>query len=235
MGKTKNKRRAKSGSIEIDDHIPYSSNFPRLVKNSRANTFVSVEELHEGAPVYVSHNFFDDSESLQFIQRGEQIGFEYVCHPSSKYIAQRECGRISKGDDVLAREIFERAEPLLEFIRGKWGDLMPGKRSIGCNPNIRLYKYEKGMSFGRHIDSSDDVPAMKGRTQVTVLIYLSTCVGGSTRFYPPQGKRKTGFAFEPLAGTILLHTHGDRCLEHEADPVVSGVKYVLRTDIVYER
>jgi hypothetical protein len=32
---------------------------------------------------------------------------------------------------------------------------------------------------------------------------------------------------------MLLHVHGDHCLEHEADPVVDGTKYVLRTDIVF--
>ena len=210
MGKNNKKKRTKPDIIGNDHKREQLTNFPRLVANSRTNRFLSVEELHQGDPIYVSRNFFDDSESLQFVQSAEQIGFEYVCHPSSKYVAHRECGRISRGDGELARAIFERAKPLLEYISDKWGDLMPGKRSIGCNPNIRLYKYEKGMSFGRHIDSSDDIAEMKGRTQVTALIYLSTCVGGSTRFYPPHGKRKTGFAFEPFAGTILLHVHGDR-------------------------
>ena len=42
-----------------------------------------------------------------------------------------------------------------------------------------------------------------------------------------------GIAFVPEAGAILMHMHGDRCLEHEAEPVLRGVKYILRTDIVY--
>lgn len=32
---------------------------------------------------------------------------------------------------------------------------------------------------------------------------------------------------------MLLHVHGDRCLQHEAEPVLAGTKYVLRTDLVF--
>eukprot|EP00521_Asterionellopsis_glacialis_P018425 CAMPEP_0195293944 /NCGR_PEP_ID=MMETSP0707-20130614/13808_1 /TAXON_ID=33640 /ORGANISM="Asterionellopsis glacialis, Strain CCMP134" /LENGTH=138 /DNA_ID=CAMNT_0040354779 /DNA_START=267 /DNA_END=683 /DNA_ORIENTATION=+ len=105
-------------------------------------------------------------------------------------------------------------------------------RPVGCNENLRLYRYEKGMSFGRHFDGSHPVERLKGDTEITVLIYLSSCGGGATRFYPPKSSKKS-FAFDPQPGAILFHVHGDRCLEHEADPVLNGLKYVLRTDIVY--
>ena len=62
---------------------------------------------------------------------------------------------------------------------------------------------------------------------MTVLIYLSECEGGATRF-------EGDVAFAPRSGALLVHVHGeDRCLEHEADPVDGGTKYVLRTDLVY--
>ncbi len=34
---------------------------------------------------------------------------------------------------------------------------------------------------------------------------------------------------------MLLHLHGDECLEHEAAAVTAGVKYILRSDVVYGR
>lgn len=38
----------------------------------------------------------------------------------------------------------------------------------------------------------------------------------------------------PAVGLALLHLHGeDRCLEHEANVVLQGVKYVLRSDVVF--
>ena len=37
----------------------------------------------------------------------------------------------------------------------------------------------------------------------------------------------------PQPGLALLHAHGDACLEHEALPVARGVKYILRSDVVF--
>ena len=135
---------------------------------------------------------------------------------------------------------------------------LPKYQPVTCNPNLRLYKYTKGQWFGRHYDGANniDFPSNKktenapyssaevkeGQTEVTVLFYLSSCKGGATRFHLPHGtngnKRKKGggsqgIAFEPEEGAVLLHVHGDHCLEHEAEPVLDGFKYVLRTDIVY--
>jgi hypothetical protein len=39
-------------------------------------------------------------------------------------------------------------------------------------------------------------------------------------------------AFSPQAGAMLIHVHGDDCLVHEVDPVTSGIKYVLRTELI---
>ena len=47
----------------------------------------------------------------------------------------------------------------------------------------------------------------------------------------PRGKVMASIA--PKAGRALLHRHGDCCLEHEAAPVASGLKYILRTDVCF--
>lgn len=64
--------------------------------------------------------------------------------------------------------------------------------------------------------------------------------GGETKFYSSGGDgRRAGtlvVAVAPMAGKALLHLHGyDRCLEHEAAAVASGTKYVLRSDVVFDR
>ena len=115
----------------------------------------------------------------------------------------------------------------------------------------------QGQWFGKHIDDTnkiewkgDETPypasdVAETQTEITVLFYLSSCRGGATRFHLPKSskKKKTqgskcddglgSVAFTPTQGAVLLHVHGDKCLEHEAEPVLDGVKYVLRTDIVY--
>eukprot|EP00596_Hydrurales_sp_CCMP1899_P004377 CAMPEP_0119051912 /NCGR_PEP_ID=MMETSP1177-20130426/73374_1 /TAXON_ID=2985 /ORGANISM="Ochromonas sp, Strain CCMP1899" /LENGTH=246 /DNA_ID=CAMNT_0007031283 /DNA_START=166 /DNA_END=906 /DNA_ORIENTATION=- len=37
----------------------------------------------------------------------------------------------------------------------------------------------------------------------------------------------------PVEGLLLIHAHGERCLTHEGLLVTQGVKYVLRTDVIY--
>mmetsp|Transcript_17258 Transcript_17258/g.22425 ORF Transcript_17258/g.22425 Transcript_17258/m.22425 type:complete len:245 (+) Transcript_17258:109-843(+) len=207
--------------------------FPALKSQYYDESVLELQELYPGA-VYVAQNFFSQKECSSFVDAADAIGFESVSHPATKIIAHRKCGRIQREDIPLSKSIFSRITAVLDLIVGHHGsDLIANRNLVGCNPNIRVYKYDKGDSFGRHVDSSDNVPLLKGRTEVTVLVYLTSCFGGSTRFFPPHGKRRGGFAFEPQAGAILLHIHGDRCLEHEADPVLGGLKYVLRTDIVY--
>lgn len=126
----------------------------------------------------------------------------------------------------------------------------PKYQPLSCNPNLRLYKYAKGQSFGRHFDGASDIQFVSGspyskanvkeaQTEMTVLFYLSSCRGGATRFHLPHGKNVFGggngkkkcngfdgsVAFVPEEGAVLLHVHGDRCLEHEAEPVRDGIKY----------
>lgn len=37
----------------------------------------------------------------------------------------------------------------------------------------------------------------------------------------------------PKPGLALLHLHGEDCLEHEAAEVKQGIKYVLRSDVIF--
>lgn len=108
---------------------------------------------------------------------------------------------------------------------------LEGQQPIGLNPNIRVYRYSKGQRFGRHVDDSVYVERPAGETQYTLLIYLSSVVGGETIFYDDRGRKLATVAPQP--GLALLHRHGDYCLEHEGAMVKDGVKYVLRSDVVY--
>lgn len=118
-----------------------------------------------------------------------------------------------------------------------------GGQVLGLNPNIRVYRYRPGQFFDQHYDESnklqfgeDSIPA---KTTWTLLIYLTTCEGGETAFYPEAATRRER-APEPIvvgleAGMALLHKHGDDCLLHEGKEVKSGEKWVLRSDLVVSR
>ncbi|KNZ46375.1 hypothetical protein VP01_731g5 [Puccinia sorghi] len=65
--------------------------------------------------------------------------------------------------------------------------------------------------------------------------------GGETVFYDTpirSQKRLTrehsiAASVRPVAGLALIHRHGSQCLLHEARQVVSGAKYVLRSDLIF--
>ena len=207
--------------------------------------------------VVVLSNFFTVKECQAWITFCETLGrLEYTAHPASKYMAHRECYRMQQSDATeLAQRIYQRltSSSILPLVHQETATLYnrSSYASVGCNPNLRLYKYLPGHSFGKHVDGCDTVDTM-GQTEWTVLIYLSECQGGATRFYTTSSfssgrqQRKNSsssssnnnhhynsVAYEPKVGSILLHLHGDHCLEHEGETVRGGIKYVLRTDLVF--
>jgi 2OG-Fe(II) oxygenase superfamily len=114
-----------------------------------------------------------------------------------------------------------------------------GRSSVGLNANLRIYRYNAGQRFGKHIDES----VALGEDQITgytLLVYLngsegksSTVTGGETLFYGQRGQKV--HAVKPKAGMALLHLHGeDECLEHEGAEVTAGTKYILRSDVAFK-
>jgi len=256
MGKSKGSNRNSGSTVEAKASTTDSStaSFPRhlwLHASSDAPSTSykrprSIESLHEDYDsIWVIRNFMEATECSAWIRwmESDQETWQYLKQKGTRYMAARECHRTHRQDAVTANTIFQRlTESCPDAATNQL--YVPGCKLTGCNPNLRLYKYEKGMSFGQHIDESNTV-ADGHVTKMTVLIYLSSCGGGATRFlgghltagpfFVTGTNAPAEIAFAPAPGAMLLHVHGDDCLVHEADPVTSGIKYVLRTDLVYTR
>jgi hypothetical protein len=191
----------------------------------------NITELVENR-IWVLRDFLSQQECQRWIEYVEQSAeLEKMKQAGNRYYAARECYRFQKQDAVMSHRIYER---LLQYTvppTAPWNDLFPAQQPATCNPNLRLYKYTTGMSFGKHVDESCVVTGV-GETKMTVLIYLSTCRGGATSF---DINNRKSVAFSPQQGAVLLHVHGDDCLVHEGLPVESGIKYILRTDLVYTK
>lgn len=127
-----------------------------------------------------------------------------------------------------------------------------GGEVVGLNPNIRIYRYSKGQFFDQHYDDSNTVslpgsPSVPARTTWTLLLYLTSpatgCMGGETVFYPePEVSKKRSkepppepFVVELEVGLALLHRHGAQCMLHEGREVLSGEKWVIRSDLCVKR
>ncbi|KAL3684320.1 hypothetical protein R1sor_002342 [Riccia sorocarpa] len=103
--------------------------------------------------------------------------------------------------------------------------------------------YTVGQKFGQYIDESVELGGGLA-TEYTLLIYLSggeeSCVqgkasrellvDGETVFY---NRCRVVAEVPPLAGMALFHVHGQHCMLHEARVVAKGVKYMLRSDVIF--
>ncbi|KAJ5808513.1 hypothetical protein N7474_009782 [Penicillium riverlandense] len=152
--------------------------------------------------------------------------------------------RFDEGDYDYDEEEGKKEESTLE--RARKAHHLWGGTPLGLNSNIRVYRYSPGQFFAQHYDESNTLTFTSpstpsptpARTTWTLLIYLSSCTGGSTTFYPDATRANPHpkpISVAPETGLALLHRHGERCMLHEGSEVVSGEKWVLRSDLVVAR
>lgn len=228
---------------------PNTDDIASIEKNTRR----SLVKVSLAENLFTASNFFDKCECQSWIRYCISTGFVEVKANATHETARRYHGRIQTESVITASLIFRRLLPLLPTN-------LDGSIPVGCSSNIRLYRYTVGQSFGKHIDESKVDEHGHGVTKLTVLIYLSgdenietrerhqlisddNLLGGETRFYSERSVSKNRkskqqldeelCSVKPVAGKVLVHAHGDRCLTHEGAPVLQGVKYVLRTDVIY--
>lgn len=174
-----------------------------------------------GAGVFTISEFLTASESCEFIELGERIGYEQAeiqTAIGSRRIADiRNNDRVIFDDEKLADALFLKAKPYLP-------DVVQAAELVGFNERFRFYRYENEQYFKWHKDGSFCRPDGSEMSLLTFLIYLNgDFEGGHTQFQWES--------IAPEAGMALIFPHN---LMHQGAPVISGRKYVLRTDIMYK-
>jgi hypothetical protein len=171
--------------------------------------------------------FLSLAECRELIDRADERGFR---SPEPEYPpSYRNNDRQVLDDPELAARLLERLRPHLpERLRAEGRDW----RLYGLNERMRLCRYRPGQRFGVH---RDGVHYREGgrQSRLTFVVYLNDATefaGGSTRFYPERGAPPSA-SVPPAAGTLVLFTHD---LWHDGEEVSSGVKYVLRSDVLYQ-
>lgn len=97
------------------------------------------------------------------------------------------------------------------------------------NEHLRILKYAPGDTFVMHRDGNYMTPDGKEISQYTVLVYLNdNYEGGYTTYYnSPDG---IGVPVIPKRGSVIIQHQS--CL-HSVPPLISGIKYALRTEVMY--
>lgn len=172
--------------------------------------------------VFTLEAFLSSDECIKWVNKANQICFEeaMIQTGEGRQVINKQVRNNERHlffDEALAETLWNRLKP---YFPDKIGLYTP----IGLNEMFRIYKYTQGQRFKMHKDGSykrND----KEFSLYSLVIYLNAnFIGGQTTF------RKLCSVL-PEEGKALLFYHP---LKHEGKEIISGTKYVLRTDIMFK-
>jgi len=220
---------------------PPSANKPVQINFPPINTppelrlpFISVIEDQ----ILVLPQFFSSETCKEYIVSFSTLPL-LPSPPAGRNEATRTNHRLAIEDPQFAKRLYT-STGLESFVKD-W-TVKLGKRVLGpkgLHSNIRIYRYDTGAGFGPHYDSRTRDPVTGFTSYWTLLVYLTGkedgVDGGETIFYEGNKKEAGNEIVVGLdRGAALLHRHGGNdCLLHEGSVVKKGVKWVLRSDLVF--
>jgi prolyl 4-hydroxylase len=171
------------------------------------------------ANVFTIDGVLSPDECQAMIARAESKGFEIATITAwdgpRVDRATRSNDRVIVDDTDLAHDVWTRVSAHIPQVRS-------GRQVRGLNERFRFYRYTPGQRFYWHSDG----PFARDNGELSLLtfmVYLSEDYGGgATRFESLTVAGRMGMA--------LVFDHG---LIHEGASVTEGVKYVLRSDVMY--
>ena len=167
--------------------------------------------------VYQIDNLLTPEECKEYIDMFKQT--ELIEDIDDKH---RKYHRIQFYDQELADKLYIKIKRYLSNKLKKIAD--------GMNGHIRLSKYDPKQFFGIHKDGINFDKTNKRRmSYATLNIFLNEDFeGGSTTFYT-KDKKTVKFVCEPKMGSGAFFYSQQF---HEGNKIISGNKYLLRTDFM---
>jgi hypothetical protein len=173
-------------------------------------------------------NVYNKDECNQLIQLSEKTGYEKASlYTDNNGIQHYNDGRDSLRciiDDInLANDLEKRIKDIIPKI---YNNML----FHSINERFRFLKYDGHGHFSRHSDAK--YKTNKTISFITVLIYLNEDYeDGFTKFYSSPYDSE-GFTLIPKTGMVCLM---DQTIGHEVPELKSGIKYVIRTELMYEK
>ncbi|KAI1300388.1 hypothetical protein EDD11_006212 [Mortierella claussenii] len=188
---------------------------------------------------FTLQNILTPQECQALIARSESVGYEIALVNMGStgegvHVPGYRDGQRCIIDDIpVAAELWKRIHHHVPQVYKK-------RPVVGMNERLRFLKYAPGDKFQPHMDGEYRRTDGSGHvTKLTVQFYLNQeCEGGATSFLDEksmwkvqdEGQEETKVAVSPQVGQALIFQHD---LVHEGSVVTSGVKYVIRSDILF--
>ena len=169
---------------------------------------------------------FSAAECSAVIAIAETTGFVRASFFTDKdgtehYSEIRKSDRCILDSKPFAAELFRR---LYSHLPAE----INGCKVVGVNERLRVLKYSPGDEFKLHSDGCYISPIDGSYSVLTILLYLNEGYeGGFTTFLD------TNSAYVELLPHVGMVSLQDQPLLHLVPPLKKGVKYVLRTEVMY--
>jgi len=171
--------------------------------------------------IWTIDNFLSIEECEALITLSENIGY------NEAEVSLASGAQMMKGLRNNYRILYEDAPLALGYwakLKAYCPEEIEDTYATGLNEQFRFYKYELNQRFKRHIDGRFKRNEQE-ESRITFMIYLNDeFEGGETSF--------DTVTIQPKTGTALCFIHE---LKHEGCPVKNGIKYALRSDVMYKK
>ena len=194
---------------------------------------IQITDLQYNKFAIILDNVFTKEECDTLIKLFERIPENYeiakINYDDEQIIdkSYRNNKRWLNFDKKLAETFFKKIKPYIPIeFEGN---------SVSClNERLSFLKYSTGEYFRAHEDGYYIRPDNSEISYITVQIYLNDLKeedGGATTFIKDTYNRiYQDYSIIPKVGRVLLFEHD---IEHEGSILKNGLKYCIRTDVMY--
>ncbi|MBS1792960.1 MAG: 2OG-Fe(II) oxygenase [Acidobacteria bacterium] len=178
-------------------------------------------EIADG--IWTVDHFLTADECRQWIDFAEGIGFDEA--PITVGFGKEALNKEMRNNSRVMIDDEDRAFGLWQRAREHLPPLIYHRVARGLNERLRFYRYDPGQQFKYHFDGSFRRPTGE-QSLLTFMVYLNEdFAGGKTTFLNLEETIVT-----PRTGLMIAFRHN---LVHQGAEVLSGRKYVLRSDVMF--
>lgn len=178
---------------------------------------------------------FSEAECAALLRPEIKAAYKKAIDNYPTYYRNNE--RLVVDDTELAEKLFEKIKNYLpqELEITSENPSEAGLWQLkGLNERLRYCRYAAQQYFHRHLDGVHYRNADL-QSKLTFMIYLNDAEefeGGRTLFYKDRISAEIWATYTPRRGDLIIFDHN---IWHEGELLQSGEKFVLRSDILYER
>ena len=184
---------------------------------------------------FVIPALFKKSECERLLSSNVKNSFQKAISNYPVYYRNNE--RLVVDDQELSDYLFQKVKPYLPQTIEIRSDIQSenGHWTLSAlNSRLRFCKYSANQYFHRHLDGIYYQSETK-QSKLTFMIYLNSAAdfeGGRTLFYKTKESTETCAEYFPRQGDLIVFDHN---VWHEGEVLMSGEKFVLRSDIIYSK